>query len=216
MTRHEFLQELHLLIRPKKYFEIGVQFGHSLKLAQGDTVAIGVDPHPRISEFESGATIHNMTSDEFFTHGHLVTALGHDIDLAFIDGMHLYEYALRDFFNIEAYSHKKTVVVFDDIYPRNQREGARTPDPGDWAGDVWKVYPILRTIRPDLKLILVDVAPTGALVVLNLNPQRTEEPVWHKWDNDSVPFSVLDRDDAVGPGTALTQVKKFLESDNDE
>lgn len=210
MTRHEFLKELHLMIRPKMYFEIGVQLGHSIKLALPETTSIGVDPQPRISNFESRATIHSLTSDAYFLRSDLVNELGHDIDLAFIDGMHLYEFALRDFFNIEAYSHKQTVVVFDDVLPRTDREASRTPDPGDWTGDVWKVHPILESIRPDLKLILVDVQPTGVLVVLNVNPLRTVEPKWEDWLSEYVPQEVFARDEAVAPGAALSMISTFL------
>ena len=43
------------------------------------------------------------------------------VRLAFIDGMHLFEFALRDFINTERHCSPKAVIVFDDILPRNCR-----------------------------------------------------------------------------------------------
>ena len=43
-TRHEFLEQLHLALKPKTYLEVGVQHGTSLVLAHGAELAIGIDP----------------------------------------------------------------------------------------------------------------------------------------------------------------------------
>jgi len=51
---------------------------------------------------------------------------------------------------------------------------ARHPaHPHWWAGDVWKILPVLRKYRPDLKLLAVDAAPTGLVLVSNLDPTST-------------------------------------------
>ena len=44
---------------------------------------------------------------------------GMALDFAFIDGMHLSEFALRDFMNIEEHMDRAGVVVLDDVLPRN-------------------------------------------------------------------------------------------------
>ena len=41
------LRELHLLLRPAHYLEIGVQYGESLCLAEPETQTIGIDPEPK-------------------------------------------------------------------------------------------------------------------------------------------------------------------------
>ncbi len=41
-----------------------------------------------------------------------------------------------------------------------------------WTGDVWKIVPLLKEHRPDLKFQLFDVAPTGLVVVSNLDPEN--------------------------------------------
>jgi len=42
-----------------------------------------------------------------------------------------------------------------------------------WTGDVWKVLPVLKQYRKDLSITLLDCAPTGLVLVSNLNPEST-------------------------------------------
>lgn len=183
------------------YLEVGVQFGSSLALAKGAEVAIGIDPYALCTP-KGNQVIFSMTSDDYFEriNGHQTP-----VDLAFIDGMHLYEYALRDFMNIERISTTRSVIVFDDILPYNQAIAAREQPPGDWTGDVWKVYYLLKRHRPDLDLTLVDLFPTGALMVTNLNPNSmTLHDVDTSWDvGDIVPGEILLRERAVGAAAAI-------------
>ncbi|WP_337133804.1 class I SAM-dependent methyltransferase, partial [Staphylococcus aureus] len=89
------------------------------------------------------------TSDEFFFK-HANEFLKQPPDLAFIDGMHLFEYALRDFINIERHSSSNTLVVIDDIYPNHPAQAERDRRTRAWTGDVWKLHAILTDYRPDL------------------------------------------------------------------
>lgn len=170
-TRHGLLSQLHELLRPEVYLEIGVQHGYSLSLAKPPTRAYGIDPHPLVSSGNMAAETHiyPITSDHFFATPDLYP--DQPVNFAFIDGMHLFEYVLRDFIGVEALlASPDTVVVFDDVLPRNEQEAKRTQCPGDWTGDVWKIYQVLRQHRADLDMCLVDTFPTGTLVVWNLDP----------------------------------------------
>ena len=70
------------------------------------------------------------TSDEFFARQDPLAHLhGVPVDLAFIDGMHLSEFALRDFINVEPFMAETGVVVIDDVLPRNGLEAARIARP---------------------------------------------------------------------------------------
>ncbi len=40
-----------------------------------------------------------------------------------------------------------------------------------WAGDVWRLLPILKKYRPDLRVRFLDCPPTGLVAVTNLDPQ---------------------------------------------
>jgi hypothetical protein len=214
VTRHEFLQQLHEILKPSTYLEIGVQSGASLALAQHSKVAIGIDPAPVLSVgLPPWAKVLHSTSDEFFALGAPKLPRTWPIDLAFIDGMHLWEYALRDFMNIEKYSTPDTVVVFDDVLPYNQEIAARQQPPGDWTGDVWKLWYILTEYRPDLDVLLVDTAPTGLMVVKGLDPGSGDrmlaawtmiKMIWG--DEEQVPEEILKRSHAITPSLALNAI----------
>lgn len=208
MTRHEFLAELHRRLQPRGYLEIGVQSGASLHLA--DCPAIGVDPQPLPSAYgHPQSAIYVTTSDDFFARLRADRIrLGH-FDLAFVDGMHLVEFALRDFMGVERVANPRTVVAFDDMLPRNQHEALRDRNPGDWTGDVWKVHPILARHRPELQWLLVDTFPTGILLVWGLDPANTvltdryDEIIQTATPDQPVPADILTRAFATKPEAAL-------------
>ena len=173
MRRHEFLSRLHETYRPRNYFEIGINDGRSLTLSRVPTVA--VDPAFKVvTELRCDLHMVKATSDDFFKRPRPLEHLGDArVDLAFIDGMHLFEYVLRDFINAEKYATWSSVVVFDDQLPRNVDEAARNRHTTAWTGDVYKIIPVLQRFRPDLRLAVMDTTPTGVLVVLGADPTNT-------------------------------------------
>lgn len=207
MTRHEFLTEVHLLVEPETYLEVGVQRGDSLALARRAKLAIGIDPEPLVASYGS-QVIYSATADDYFTY---LAEPEMKIDFAFIDGSHLFEDALRDFINIEKHSHPGTVVVFDDVLPYNDDVGGRRLVPGHWAGDVWKIEPILTWVRANTGLhhLLVDTDPTGTMLVWGLDSNHQELALSYAGIRDTylsvvrVPDSVITRAAAVTPGFAL-------------
>jgi hypothetical protein len=166
----EFMMALHAILAPKFYLEIGVRRGRSLRLAQ--CASIGVDPAYDLDyEPRPDTKLFRGKSDAFFASGAIEEVLGsRAIDLAFIDGWHNSEFALRDFINTERYCHPDGAIVFDDVLPRNEDQAVRKPHGRAWTGDVWKIVDIFQRHRPDLKLIYVDVQPTGMLIVQGLDP----------------------------------------------
>ena len=153
------LRLVHAHLRPRTYVEIGVAGGRSLARAQPGTLCIGIDPEPNVRrKLPPLARLFEVTSDEFFA-DHDVTSLLQDypIDLAFIDGMHLFEYALRDFINLEKACGEESVIVVHDCNPPNARVAARKRETGFWTGDVWKLIPCLKEHRPDLEVTVFDV-----------------------------------------------------------
>src|SRR5262249_8090833 len=114
----ELLRRIHEELRPRSYIEIGVASGKSFSLALPQTRSIGVDPKPQlIVTLGANATVYEMTSDEFFARHDVRGKLGGPIELAFIDGMHHFEFALRDFINIEKSCTPDSTVLFHDAYP---------------------------------------------------------------------------------------------------
>lgn len=220
-TRHEFLTQLHKLLKPKTYLEIGVQHGWSLDLAHAAEVAIGVDPQPLVPE-KGNQAIYPISSDDFF--GDLGPQIP-PIDFAFIDGMHLFEYALRDFMGVLPYLHSRSVVVFDDVLPRNQEEAARIQCPGDWTGDVWKLGATLPKYRPDLIFHLANTTPTGTMVVYGFGRtkyqfvqgslDRVYESLVHTWSGDRpVPHDVINRTYAWDPDRILEGLRNAMATDD--
>ncbi|HEX4539841.1 MAG TPA: class I SAM-dependent methyltransferase, partial [Acidimicrobiales bacterium] len=168
MDRHQFLRVVHERYRPRSYLEIGINDG--LGLAQSTTRTIGVDPDFRIEvELACDLELVKATSDEFFARADAVSWFSDGVvDFTFIDGLHIFEFALRDFMNTERLSTPASVVVLDDMLPRSASEAARNKHTLLWAGDVYKVAAVLERYRPDLTTVLLDTEPTGLLLVLGL------------------------------------------------
>lgn len=233
MDRHEFLRRLHTLGAPRNYFEIGVNDGRSLALSRVRSVA--VDPAFKITvPLRCNLELVKATSDEFFAQrqplrhlrrrrqglGNLLRRYAGSreqrtrstIDLAFIDGLHLFEFALRDFMNVERYSEWWSVIVIDDVLPRNIDEAARDRHTRAWAGDVYKLIPVLERYRQDLVLIPVDTLPTGVLLVFGADPrsrvlqEHYDEIVTECVgpDPQPVPTRILRREVAVDPDVVLS------------
>ena len=165
----------HDWLKPNSYTEIGVFKGETLALASSETKIIGIDPKPRISSIAKlNAKIYSITSDEFFEHYNLLEELGESrLALAFIDGLHLFEQALKDFINLERYADENTVILVHDCLPVNQTISSRKRRSGYWAGDVWKLIPCLKKYRPDLSIHTIATPPSGLGLIMNLNPNSS-------------------------------------------
>jgi glycosyltransferase involved in cell wall biosynthesis len=154
-------------------------------------------------------------SDDYFAQ----TADGIAPDLCLIDGMHLFEYALRDFMNIERRAAPGAVVILDDIFPNHPAQAARERRTLAWTGDVWRLVEMLRLYRPDLFVLPVDVGPAGLLLVAGLDPANRV-----LWDNynpivsqgrqrEGPPRSVLERQGAFHPqGVMVRRVIEAMKS----
>lgn len=212
MDRDEFIETVHRLCRPRNYLEIGVDRGFSLALSR--TRSIGVDPDFRITvEVECPLKLVKLTSDEFFARPDALSWFPEGVvDLTLIDGLHLFEFGLRDFLNSEKISAPASVILIDDIFPRSVAEAARVRRTRDWTGDIYKLAAVLERYRQDLTVIPVDTSPTGILLVLDLDPGSTvlaagygEIVAEHAvTDTDSVPREVLHRVKAADPRRVLS------------
>ncbi|QTX03453.1 class I SAM-dependent methyltransferase [Agromyces archimandritae] len=211
VTRHELLATLHERLEPRTYLEVGVNDGSSLVLSH--TRSIGVDPAFAVRrELHADVQLVRATSDDFFARADAVAHFdGVPVDLAFIDGMHLSEFAFRDFVNLERHLARTAVVVFDDVLPRNGLEAARDRKTDAWAGDVYKALDALMRRRSDLVVLLVNTAPTGTAVVVGVDPSYTDGMADHdaelasfeQADPQNPPREWLERAVAVDPEALL-------------
>ena len=156
--------------RVKKYLEIGVQAGVNISNVEVDE-AIGIDPAFNFTvdptKGKRSLSLYRMTSDEFFAE-HSVS----DLDFAFLDGMHRVEFLLRDFMNTEESSKNSGMIVMHDCLPFDACMVPRDDNGAAWTGDVWKIVPILRLHRPDLRISLLDASPTGLVCVTSLGGDK--------------------------------------------
>jgi hypothetical protein len=169
-----FLKQLHEELLFDWYMEIGCRKGTSFAPVRSKTIAVDPFFRAKVNIIGNKPALHvfQSTSDDFFASGFLGKN-GIRIGLSFLDGMHLFEYLLRDVMGTEANSDPKGVIMLHDCVPYNSRITSRDPKklPWEgWTGDVWKLIPILKTYRPDLKLTVLDCSPTGILCVSNLSP----------------------------------------------
>lgn len=172
---HDVLIEVERRLNPDWYVEIGSRTGTSIGHRKCNFVA--VDPVFRVEAdvFSDAAQMHfiQQTSDDFFASGFL-SKLGIVPDFGFIDGMHLFEFALRDFINMEASMAPDGLIFLHDVCPYDLPMAEREPAPGStpyaWTGDVWKTIVILKTLRPDLQVDVLSAASTGLACVRGLNP----------------------------------------------
>jgi hypothetical protein len=203
----ELLDHIHQHLLPRSYVEVGVSTGRSLTLALPGTVCIGIDPDPRVAfPLNATTTVYPETSDDFFARHRVEELLGRvPLDLAFIDGMHNFEFALRDFINLEKASHRSTTILIHDCLPNGEVHAARERQTVKWAGDIWRLVLLLRAWRPDLDVVVADSGPSGLGIVQGLDPassvlsEHYEEIVEQYL---AIPYRALD------DGTKLEQLNR--------
>lgn len=143
----------------ESYLEIGVSSGATFNRVSLDR-KVGVDPHFRFEtdKFRNERTeLHALTSDRYFTE----IAGSRKFDLIFIDGLHQFHQAFRDFCNSLVCSHDRTVWLIDDVLPVDvysslpiQRDALkfRRTEHNDnnlaWHGDVYKLIFALHDFFP--------------------------------------------------------------------
>ncbi len=171
MTRIEIIQQLIDSYNFRNYLEIGVRNGKCFFEIKAKN-KIAVDPEFVISStkkfkriFSNFSNLNNHwyeeTSDDFFArHSDLFTK--NKIDIALVDGMHEYHYALRDVENCLNHLADNGVIIMHDCNPPGEKEAVSFEAwknrgyEGDWNGDVWKAVLHLRSLRPDINAFVLD------------------------------------------------------------
>ncbi|AQG80870.1 class I SAM-dependent methyltransferase [Spirosoma montaniterrae] len=168
MNRLELIQALMRQKGLRNYLEIGVENGRIFFRVQSK-FKVAVDPHFMFDTGRKiGKTILNpynvynqyfeKTSDDFFTQDADHVFAGRKLDLALVDGMHEYHYALRDVENTLRYLSNDGVIIMHDCNPQSAQAAGRFDDwkEGVWNGDVWRSVIHLRSQRPDLNVFVLD------------------------------------------------------------
>lgn len=219
MSNRPFIQAVHPRLKPQAYLEIGIDKGHTLAMSRCRSV--GVDPgYNLVSELDGDYALVRSSSDEYFgREDPLSLTGGRPFDFTFVDGLHLFEFALRDFAGAERLGTERTFHLIDDVLPRNVDEAARDRHTGAWAGDVFRIIPALREYRPDLFVLPITTTPTGMLVVFGADPASTVlrdsyDEIMAKYrrpDPQDIDRDLLNRVSAVTPERFLaTRVLEIL------
>jgi hypothetical protein len=84
--------------------------------------------------------------------------------------MHWFEYALRDFHNVERWCARTSTVVLHDCLPAAPVAASRQRRTSFWVGDTWKALEYLLRERPDPEISIIPSYPSGLVVIQNLDP----------------------------------------------
>lgn len=168
-----------------RYLEIGI-FDGLVFLRVKAKAKVAVDPEVRIPRLrglvaavDRRIEIHEMPSDDYFSS----IAPGVTFDVVFVDGLHLYEQALRDAENALRHLSDDGVVLMHDCNPTAEAVASRNPEDAlrsghrAWCGDVWKAIVHLRATKADLEVSVLDtdfgigvVRKSEGSPCLDLNP----------------------------------------------
>ncbi len=148
------------LLGAQRYLEIGVRTGSTFREVQM-AERIGVDPR---FMFDTTAVanetthLHAIPSDQYFAE----VADARPFDIAFIDGLHVFEQVTRDLTNTLARSTPRTVMLIDDtvpvdVYSAHRQQGMAIRlrreaggKGGAWHGDVFKIVFLIHDFFPFL------------------------------------------------------------------
>lgn len=138
MTKEDIINKLIEKHQYKKYLELGTQNMKSFNEVKSP-YKIGIDkcePDLEFNPKSTGSIIPPMkiASDDYFE-------LSDDtFDIAFIDGSHYWEQALRDINNALSCLRKGGTVVVHDCIPPNEESQIVPREVKVWTGDVWKAF----------------------------------------------------------------------------
>lgn len=170
MERAQLIQTLIDKYKFESYLEIGVRDGDVFFMINC-AKKVAVDPVyslnwkgqvKRVIHEASGHILFTGTSDDFFNHVASGLLKVSTFDIVLIDGMHEFDYALRDIENSLKYLSSNGYIIVHDCNPITPEAACSFQDwkarnfTGIWNGDVWKSIYYLSVNRPDLKVVVID------------------------------------------------------------
>ncbi len=154
------------LNEPRRYLEIGVQFGYTFEAVKAD-LRVAVEPYPEfdIESIPKGTQVWAADSDSFFA-----SYKGPRFSLIFIDGLHEAGQTYTDLVNSLNILEVGGIILIDDVWPSD--EASSLPDytasvkakeelgikHWNWFGDVYKVVGAIKLFHKDLELKLIGSA----------------------------------------------------------
>jgi len=205
----DILQKIFTNYDYQNYLEIGTNVGNSMQFAKNNCV--GIDPNFIVKQDiitdKKSLMLFQVTSDEFFD-GHAKNIYGDKtIDLAFIDGLHISDQVIRDFYNIVEYSSNEAIILLHDVVPRTYETSLKDRQTRFWTGDVWRACKVLMENYYNLHFVYLNCPPSGLLVVWSLDNEKI--------NNDDIEITdLLNRAKEINDQSVSTFLKeiKYCES----
>lgn len=166
----DLLWYVHHKGRTRRYLEIGVAQGNSLRCTMPTTDVWAVDPY-----LENGIPFNRpntswwpCTSDAFFAK--IEGSQLRSFDTVFIDGDHSFTQVLLDLANSSQYTTTNSIIFLHDVLPNSPPEAEDRPRTPIWTGDVWKILPVLGSTAKahNLCFRVWDIPPTGMAAIIGL------------------------------------------------
>lgn len=157
-------------MNPKLFVTIGDRARYVQCVPQ-PILGLGVDPWPLMSlkSLPPNQQVYPVTSDYFFHSPYMIKELHPDIIM--ITGFHRFEQVLRDVMFAEKLCYNKSVILIDNTAPTSQDDIDRADITASahQTGDVFKLIPIFKKYRPEMKIsTLIDV-DRGVTIFENLD-----------------------------------------------
>ena len=172
MDREKVILTLMKRKKLSHYLEIGVFNGHIFFRVKSP-FKIAVDPDFQFDNLRKAGKLflnpYNIfnkyfekTSDDFFSEDAPGLFSDKKLEVALIDGMHEYAFALRDVENCLKYLSGDGVIVLHDCNPQVKADSVSFEEwkarnfEGTWNGDVWRTLIHLRSLREDINVFTLD------------------------------------------------------------
>ena len=172
MDRSEVIQNFIDKRKYRRYVEIGVFNGEVFFKVKAPQ-KFAVDPAFRfvpetkykmmLRNFSNiNAKYYSKTSDKFFKEDAPDIFSRRGIDICFIDGMHEFDFVLRDTINTLKYLNDDGVIILHDCNPLTKEAEVsyeaweQRGFTGEWNGDVWKIILYLKSVRDDVNVFTLD------------------------------------------------------------
>jgi hypothetical protein len=172
MNRKKVIQTLMKQKNFSKYLEIGVFTGHIFFWIKSK-FKIAVDPDFKFNQFKKSAKLllnpfnffnqyFEKPSDDFFKENAPEIFSDTKLEIALIDGMHEYLFALRDIENALNYLSENGVIILHDCNPQKKENAVSFAEwkardfKNTWNGDVWRAVLHLRSLRKDINVFTLD------------------------------------------------------------
>jgi hypothetical protein len=170
MERAQLIQTLIDKHDFQSYLEIGVRDGDVFFTIKCKN-KIAVDPEyalnwkgriKRIIHTLLGHKFYTLTSDDFFGQIAPHAFKNKSVDVVLVDGMHEFDFALRDIENSLKFLSKNGFIIVHDCNPLTKESACSFNDwkarnyTGVWNGDVWKAIYFLNSNREDINVAVFD------------------------------------------------------------